>query len=66
MSTMQSPVSDMLVTVKSREVQRGLLAEMAGNREEASRHFLAAGRLEMVLANDYAVAGLDDWCCGAD
>ncbi len=28
-----SPISDMLVTVKSREVQRALFAESAGDRE---------------------------------
>lgn len=59
MSTTQSPVSDLLVTVKSREVQRGLLAEMAGDSEGAARHFLAAAHLELVLAKDYAEAGLD-------
>lgn len=60
MSTIQSPVSDMLVTVKSREVQRGMLAEMAGDAAAAARHFLAAAHLEVVLANDYATAGIDD------
>lgn len=60
MSTVHSPVSDMLVTVKSREIQRGMLAEMAGNRDRAARHFLAAAHLELVLANDYADAGLRD------
>jgi hypothetical protein len=50
----------MVVTVKLREVQRGMLAEMAGHGDDASRHFLAAAHLEMVLAKDYAVAGLDD------
>ncbi|MGH7139920.1 MAG: tetratricopeptide repeat protein [Pirellulales bacterium] len=60
MSTTQSPLSDLLVTVKSREVQRGMLAEMAGDGEGAARHFLAAAHLELVLAKDYAEAGLDD------
>jgi hypothetical protein len=50
----------MLVTVKSREVQRGMLSEMAGDRKNAARHFLAAAHLELVLANDYAEAGLDE------
>jgi len=50
-------VSDMMATVKSREVQRALLAEMAGDRSGARRHFLAAAHLEMVLAEDYATAG---------
>jgi hypothetical protein len=51
------PVSDMLVTVKSREVQRGSLAEIAGERDAAARHFLAAAHLERVLAEDYRQAG---------
>src|SRR5437867_525935 len=51
------PVSDMLVTVKAREIQRGTLAEMAGERETAALHFLAAAHLELVLARDYAAAG---------
>ena len=57
MSAVQSPVSDMLVTVKSRELQRAMLAEMRGDRAVASRHFLAAGHLELVLADDYEQAG---------
>lgn len=60
MATVPSFVSDMLVTVKAREVQRGLLAEMAGEPAGAARHFLAAAHLELVLANDYAEAGQDD------
>lgn len=32
MSTVQASVSDMLVTVKAREVQRGMLAEMGAIR----------------------------------
>jgi hypothetical protein len=57
MSTAPAPVSDMLVTVKSREVQRALLAEMRGDREAARRHFLASAHLELVLAADYEQAG---------
>jgi hypothetical protein len=57
MSTALAPVSDMLVTVKSREVQRALLAEMRGDREAARRHFLAGAHLELVLAADYDQAG---------
>jgi hypothetical protein len=57
MSSVQSTVSDMMVTVKSREVQRGLLAEMGGRPDEADKHFLAAAHLELVLANDYEQAG---------
>jgi hypothetical protein len=60
MSTQPYPVSDMLATVKSREVQRGLLAEMAGDSAAATRHFLAAAHLELVLAEDYAQAGNAD------
>jgi len=42
------PVSDLLVTVKSREMQRGMSAEMRGDPLTASRHFLAAAHLELV------------------
>ena len=60
MSTVQSPISDMLVTVKAREVQRGMLAELGGDAARAARHFLAAAHLELVLANDYGQVGQDD------
>jgi hypothetical protein len=50
-------VSDMLMTVKSREVQRAMFAEASGDRDGARRHFLAAGHLEQVLAHDYDEAG---------
>jgi hypothetical protein len=53
-------VSDLLVTTKSREVQRGMLAESHGDRAAATRHFLAAAHLELVLSDDYAAAGLGD------
>jgi hypothetical protein len=53
MSSASSLVSDMLVTVKSREIQRASLAEMQADREAAVRHFLAAAHLELVLAADY-------------
>jgi hypothetical protein len=43
----------MLILVKGREVQRALFAEMAKDRPAASRHFLAAAHLEIVLADDY-------------
>jgi hypothetical protein len=59
MATAHISVSDMLVTVKSRELQRGLLAEMRGDQTGAARHLLAAGHLELVLADDYAQA--DRW-----
>ncbi len=57
MSAAPTMVSDMLVTVKSREVQRAMLAEMRGDRREAAKHFLAAAHLELVLADDSAQAG---------
>ncbi|MCH5373280.1 MAG: hypothetical protein JJ992_04845, partial [Planctomycetes bacterium] len=57
MSSVQIPVSDMLITVKSREVQRGMLAEMADRKAEAREHFLAAAHLELVLASDYEGVG---------
>ena len=60
MSTVQAPVSDMLVTVKSREVQRGMLAEMSSDRIGAARHYLAAAHLEVVLAKDYEQVGQAD------
>ena len=50
----------MTATVKSRAVQRALLAELAGDRAAAARHFLAAAHLELVLAEDYAQARADD------
>jgi hypothetical protein len=57
MSIISFPVSDMLVTVKAREIQRGMLAEMSGDPGGARRHFLAAAHLELVLAHDYEEAG---------
>jgi len=57
MSSVQSPVSDMLVTVKSREVQRGMTAAMGGQADDAQKHFLAAAHLELVLAGDYEQVG---------
>ena len=60
MATVLTSVSDMLMTVKSRELQRGMLAEMRGDRSAVSRHFLAAAHLELVLAHDYAQAGQAD------
>lgn len=56
-SPSSNKISDMLVTVKAREIQRGMLAEWQGQRASAARHFLAAAHLELVLANDYAEAG---------
>lgn len=48
--------SDMLVTVKSREMQRAMVAETWGDRVAARRHFLAAAHLELVLAGDTQLA----------
>jgi outer membrane PBP1 activator LpoA protein len=60
MATVQVTGSELLVTVKSREVQRGILAEMRGDSGAARRHFLAAAHLEIVLATDYASTSQDD------
>jgi len=60
MSTEFPGTSDMAATVKSRELQRAMLAEMAGDRSAAARHFLAAAHLEVVLAEDYDAAGAAD------
>ncbi len=59
MSTAVIPVSDMLVTVKTREIQRGYFAESSGDSAVAAKHYLAAGHLELVLLDDYASAGED-------
>ena len=37
MATVHASVSDMLVTVKSREVQRGMFAEMRGDPPDWAR-----------------------------
>jgi hypothetical protein len=47
----------MLITVKSREIQRGMLAEMRNDRAGAVRHLLAGAHLELVLVEDYRTAG---------
>ncbi len=57
MTTANVKVSDLLVTAKSREIQRGMFAEWRGDKVEAARHLLAAGHLELVLAEDYDAAG---------
>ena len=57
MVTAHSSVNDMLVTVKSQELQRGMLAEMRNDHTRATRHFLAAAHLELVLADDYMETG---------
>lgn len=53
MMTAPPVVSDMLITVKSREIQRALQARLGGKAEASERHFLAAAHLELVLADDY-------------
>lgn len=60
MSAAAARVSDLHVTVKSREVRRTMLAELRGDRPEAAKHFLAAAHLELVLADDYAQAAQPD------
>jgi hypothetical protein len=50
----------MLITVKSREIQRAMLAEMRGDRCASDKHFLAAAHLELVLAEDYQHIGEPD------
>jgi hypothetical protein len=60
MATAGLAVSDLLVTTKSREVQRAEAAEAKGDSASAARHFLAAAHLEFVLTNDYADAGRPD------
>lgn len=60
MATVHQPVSDMMLAVKSREIQRAMLAEMRGEGVVAARHFLAAAHLELVLAVDYDQVGQDD------
>jgi hypothetical protein len=60
MAVVTAPVSDLLVTTKSREFQRAELADARGDRAAAIRHFLAAAHLELVLSTDYSVAGRKD------
>ncbi|MBI1832655.1 MAG: hypothetical protein HYR84_14540 [Planctomycetes bacterium] len=60
MATAESSVSEMLAIVKSRQIQRAIFAEAANDPARAARHFLAAGHLELVLADDYADAGQHD------
>jgi|SRR5579862_4558071 len=60
MPATSSAVSDMLVTVKSRQLQRAMFAERSGDHTAARRHFLAAAYLELVLAHDYDEAGEAD------
>jgi hypothetical protein len=57
MATAESSVSEMLVIVKARQLQRAMFAEASRNPGKAAKHFLAAAHLELVLADDYAEAG---------
>lgn len=57
MVTAVSEESELFITAKAREIQRGMLAEMRGDRAAAERHLLAAAHMELVLAEDYAAAG---------
>jgi hypothetical protein len=54
------PISDLLRTAKSREVQRAMRAEMRKDHDAAIRHLLAAAHMEIVLASDYRVVNADD------
>lgn len=56
MATVQSLIDEKLRSAKSFEAQRAMLAEMRGDDEAAARHFLAAGHMELVLAEDYRQA----------
>jgi hypothetical protein len=47
----------MLVIVKSRVIQRAMAAEYADDTKSARKYFLAAGHLELLLADDYRQAG---------
>jgi ABC-type transport system involved in multi-copper enzyme maturation permease subunit len=49
-----SQISDMLVLVTSREVERGELAQTRGDTQNAIRHYLAAAHMCLVLAEEYA------------
>ena len=60
MAAAESPVSEMLAIVKSRQIQRAMFAEAAKDPVRAAKHFMAAGHLELVLADDYAEAGQKD------
>lgn len=60
MATAESPVNEMLVIVKARQIQRAMFAEAANDPARAAKHFLAAAHLELVLADDYAEAGQAD------
>ena len=54
------PVNNLLGTAKSREIQRGMLAEMRGEQSTAALHLMAAGHMELVLAVDFTRAGEND------
>jgi hypothetical protein len=56
----EPPVNDLLSLVKSRQIQRAMLAEMRKDTDAAVRHFLAAAHLEIVLAADFRAVNRDD------
>ena len=60
MATTMLAGSELLVSAKSREVQRGMAAEMAADRIATVRHFLAAAHLDLVLFKDYLEAGNEE------
>jgi hypothetical protein len=57
MPSVGSPVKDVPSTAKSREIQRGMLAEMRGDKAAVEKHMLAAAQMELVLADDFRNAG---------
>lgn len=52
--------NELLLTAKSREIQRGIAAEMAADQRAMMRHFLAAAHLDLVLSKDYLEAGNEE------
>lgn len=60
MSSTMLAGNELLVTAKSREVQRGIAAEMAADRRAVVRHFLAAAHLDLVLTKDYLEVGNEE------
>ena len=56
MFAIQPIVSDMLIIVKSREIQRAMQARIVVMQKRRRKHYLAAAHLELVLADDYEAA----------
>lgn len=53
----KTQIKDTLVLAASHETQRAMLAQWRGDRAKSVRHLLAAGHIELVLAEDYSEAG---------